>query len=151
MDGTGRQELARFELKAIDWNHSGVEGFLRPQEGPNELLGDILTTGQGDVRMPRAKIRFKAGGERGVRHAFVQLKKMRMSVTDPEPNNLRTAFRREGSDPVERKKKARESNCEQLGTQPLFRLRRHISEKGQREMKLFRASASAHRADADPG
>ena len=106
MDGAGRQEPARFELKAIDWNHSGIEGFLRPQEGPHELLGDILTARQRNVRTPRPKIWLNARGKRGVRHPFVQLEKMRMSVTNAEPNDLWATFSREGGNPVEREKEA---------------------------------------------
>ena len=88
--------------------------------------------------IPRTKIRLNASGQRGVRHAFVQLKKVRMSMTDAEPNNLRAAFSREGSNSVERKKKAREPNRAQLDAQPLFRFRCYISKKSERKMKLFR-------------
>lgn len=89
------------------------------------------------MRMPWAKFRLEAGGERSVGHAFVQLEKMRMPVTDTEPNNFRATFAREGSNPVERKKKTCESNREELGAQLFFGIRCHVPEKGEREMNLL--------------
>ena len=89
------------------------------------------------MRVPWAQVRLEAGSERGVRHAFVQLEKMRMSVTDTEPDDFWAAFGRKGSNPVERKKKTCESDREELGAQVLFGIRWHVPEKGEREMNLL--------------
>ena len=125
-------------MERIDRDKSAIEGGARSQERPDRFPRHILAAGERKVRMPGAKIRLNARGQRGVRHAFVQLEKMRMTVTNAEPNDPRAAFRREGSNPVEREEKAREPNREQLGVQSLLRFCRHIPEESEREMKLLR-------------
>jgi hypothetical protein len=124
-------------LEGINRDKTCIESGVHAEERSDHLGRDVVTTREREVRMPRAKIWLEGSGERGVGHAFVQLEQVRMSVTDTEPDNFRAAFGGEGSDPVERKKKARESNREQLAAQLLLSFGCHISDKRKREMKLF--------------
>lgn len=77
-----------------------VVGVL-PKERTQGRSGDILATGESYVRMPRAKIRFKAGAEGGVAHFLVQLEKMRMTTPDTDPENFWITFGRESPEPVQ--------------------------------------------------
>ena len=87
--------------------------------------------------MPRAKIRFEASGEGGVSHAFVQLKEMRMSPADTDPDDLRPAFPWKSSDLAQRQEESREMDAGETGAQFLLRSGIHIAEESQGEMNLF--------------
>ena len=111
---------------------------MRTQKWPNEFGGRILTTREGDVRMPRAKVRFETGRERGVGNALVELEEMRMTCADTKPDDFRAAFCRENSKSTERKKKRAELNREQVFAQFCFDAGFDVSEKAQGKMQLFR-------------
>ena len=90
--------------------------------------------------MPRAKIRLEASGQGGVSHAFVQLKKMRMPPADPDPDDLRPAFRVESSDTRRSGRKKAVKRMRRTDAQFLLRSGIHIAEKSEGEMNLFAAS-----------
>jgi hypothetical protein len=91
-------------MKRIYWNEPCIVLGVLAKEGAQDGGGDILTTRQSNVRMPGAKVRLNPGAECGIAHFLVQLKQVRMTVTDTQPENLRIAFRRERAEPLQRKK-----------------------------------------------
>jgi len=111
---------------------------MTAQKWMDRLRGNILAARQRDVRMPRAEIRLYPGGQSGVRDSFVQLKKMRMSATDSNPNDVRPASRREGADAVKRQEEGSKLNRAQMRAQFLLCLGGDAAKKSQREMNLLR-------------
>jgi hypothetical protein len=108
------------------------------QKWTDRLRGNILAAGERDVRMPWAQIRLDPGGQSGVGHSFVQLKKMRMSAAHANPDDVRPASRREGADSVKRQEERSKMNREQLRAQFLLRLGGDVAQKSQGEMQLVR-------------
>ena len=84
------------------------------------------------------EIRLDAGGQRGVRHSFVQLKEMGMSAPHADPNDLRPAPGRKAPDAVQRQEEGGKLNGAKVRAQFLLGLDGNITEKGQREMNLIR-------------
>ena len=108
------------------------------QKWTDRLCGHVLAAGKRDVRMPRAQIRLDPGGQSGVRHSFVQLKKMRMSAANANPDDVRPASRRESAESVKRQEERSKMNREQLRAQFLLRLGGDAPQKSQRKMQLVR-------------
>jgi hypothetical protein len=69
-------------LERIDRDKAGIETGMRAQELFDGLARHVLATRERKMGMPRPEIRLDAGGERGVSHAFVQLKKVRVSAAN---------------------------------------------------------------------
>jgi hypothetical protein len=109
------------------------------QKWTDRLRGNILAASERNVRMPRTQIRLDPGGQSGVSNSFVQLKKMRMSAANANPDDLGRAFRREGADTVKRQEERSKMNREQLRAQFLLRLGGDAAQKSQGEMQLVRA------------
>lgn len=79
-------------MERVDADHSSVEIGIRLQKFPERLSGNIAATRDRDVRMPGAKLRFDADGQRGFLNAFVNLEQMRVRFADADPDNFRRAF-----------------------------------------------------------
>ena len=87
---------------------------------------------------PRPEVRLDAGGQRGIRDSFMQLKEMGMSTPHTDPNNLRPASRWKAPEAVEREEEGGKLNRAKIPAQFLFCLGANVTEKGQREMNLSR-------------
>ena len=105
MDPSGDGRLDR-SGKEIDLDQSEIIFRVRTQKGPNRFGGNIFATSQGNVRMPRPEVRFESGRERGIGHALVQLKEMRVARPHSEPNDPRAAARRKVEMPRSGRKNA---------------------------------------------
>jgi len=88
--------------------------------------------------MPRTKVRFKAGAERGIAHFLVQLEKVRVTATHPDPEDLRITFGGKGAEPVEGEEERSELNGTEIGPKTSFLVGVNIAEKSKREMDLIR-------------
>jgi len=98
------------------------------------------------MRMPWAQFRFDSNGERRFLHAFVKLKKMRMSLPDSHPDNFYMTLGRKSSNALDRKKERAELDCRELFAQSKIDILRDVGEKAEREMNLI-AHRPAHTAD----
>ena len=92
MNWPRRREVAGIKMERVDANHSSVELGIRLQEFAESLNGDIAATRHRDVRMPGAKLRFDADGQRGFLHALVNLEQMRVCFAEADPDNFRRPF-----------------------------------------------------------
>ena len=92
MNWSGGRQVAGIKMERLDMDHSSVELSIRLQEFPERLSGDTAATRDRDVRMPRAKLRFDADGQRGFLHALVNLEQMRVRFADADPDNFRRGF-----------------------------------------------------------
>lgn len=137
MNRAGGRELARVKVECLHVDHSHIKIDIRLQEFSHRLRRDIATTRERDVRMPRTQIRVEANGEGRVAHPLVQLKKVRMPVTDADPDNLGCAFRRECSDAGYRQKKSAEMNRAEFFAEFCIDIFRHVTKETEREMYLF--------------
>ena len=79
-------------------DHSGIELGIRVQKFSKRLRGHIAATRNRDMRMPGTKLRLETGSERGLLHSLVNLKQMRVCLTDTDPDNFRRTFCRKRSD-----------------------------------------------------
>ena len=126
----------------FNWNESictrpASKSVVPAEEGTNRLRRNILATREGQVRMPGSQIGLEPGGECGVGHLFVQLKEVRMTVANPEPENFRPPFRRKSAEPVQRKKERTEMDGAKVDAQFFLRFRIDVAEEGEREMNLL--------------
>jgi hypothetical protein len=68
------------------------------QKWLKRLPRNILATREGDVRMPGTKVRFDPYGQRGVGNFLVELKEVRMTLADANPDYLWPTPCREDTD-----------------------------------------------------
>lgn len=85
-------------MESLDADHSRIKLGIRLQELPKRLRRNILTTRNGKMRMPRPKLRLEARSKRGFLYALMNLKQMRMRLTDANPDDFRSTFSRKSSD-----------------------------------------------------
>lgn len=96
--------------------------------------------------MPGAQIRFLPNGQSGFLHPLVQLKKMRMTRADTNPNNFCRAFWRKCSNTLDWQKESAKLNCPKFFTQRKIDIVPHVREKAESEMHLI-AFSPAHASD----
>ena len=96
------------------------------------------------MRMPWPQLRFQSHLERGFLNPFVQLKEMRMTGTDANPNYLHDTFWRKSSDSFYRQEERAKFNRLEFFAQAELDLLRDAREKTEREMNLI------DRGPADP-
>lgn len=89
------------------------------------------------MRMPGPKLRFQSDLERRFLNAFVQLKKMRMALTDANPNNFHVAFGWKSSDSFDWQKKGPELNRVEFFAQGKIDILRNVREKTEGQMDLI--------------
>src|SRR5581483_555255 len=146
MNWTSRCELARIKMERLNPDHSCIELGIRLQELSKRLRRNILATRNGDVRMPRAKVRLEARSERCLLHSLVNLKQVRMRFADADPDDFRRALCRKRSDPNNRQKKGAELNCTEFFSQGRFSFILDFIEETERQMHLRRIGP-AHTAN----
>jgi hypothetical protein len=93
-------------MERFDGDHSGIELGIGLQKLSERLDGYITAARDRNVRMPWPKLRLEAGSERRLLHPLVNLKQVRMRLTDADPNNFRRTFRRKRSDANNGQKKS---------------------------------------------
>ncbi len=96
-------------MKCVHANHPGIEVGNFFQERPGVCSG-VMAARERDMWMPGAKFRFEAGGKRCFLHTLVNLEKMRMTRTHPDPDNLWWTFRWKRSDAGYRQEESAEAN-----------------------------------------
>jgi len=90
--------------------------------------------------MPGTQLGLESHCERCFLDTFVQLKKVRMCLSDSNPDNLHVTFRREGSDAFDRQKKRAKFNRAQFFTQRRVDIVGNVRKKAEREVDLIRRS-----------
>src|SRR5436309_11538656 len=92
------------------------------------------------MSMPGTQLGLESHCERCFLDTFVQLKKVRMCLSDSNPDNLHVTFRREGSDAFDRQKKRAKFNRTQFFTQRRVDIVGNVRKKAEREVDLIRRS-----------
>ena len=132
----GRRELTGIKMKGVYANQTEIEICIPLQEFSERLSRDIAATCEGDVRVPRAKVGFQAGGERCFLDAFVNLKQVRVALTDANPNYLRRAFRRKRADAGNWKKKCAKLDRAEFFAQRKIDIFGDVPKETERKMHL---------------
>ena len=96
-----------------------------------------MTASERDVRMPGAQIRFQSNGEGGFLRALVQLKKMRMTCADTDPDNLWHASWRKCSDAFDWQNEGAKLNGAEFFAQGKIHIRSHVRKEAERKMHLI--------------
>lgn len=94
--------------------------------------------------MPWPQLRFKSHLERSFLNTFVELKEMRMTGADANPDYLHDAFWRKSSNSFNRQEERAKFNRLEFFAQAELDVLRHAWEKTEREMNLI------DRGPADP-
>ena len=137
MNRAGGRELARVKVERLHVDHSRIKIDIRLQKFSHRLRRDIATTRERDVRMEWTQIRFETNGEGCIGQALVQLKNVRMPVTDADPDNFGWTFRWERPDASERQKKSAEMNCAEFLAKFCIDVFRYVAKETECEMHLF--------------
>ena len=124
-------------MKGIDPHQTAIEASMRTQKVAERLVGDILATRQGDMRVPRSQVGIEARREGGVGHALVELKEMRMPLADTDPDDFWPALRRESSNLAQWQEEGADMDVCETNPQFLFRFGLHAAEESKREMHLL--------------
>jgi hypothetical protein len=88
--------------------------------------------------MPRFKLWFEPGSERGFLHALVNLEQMRMRLPDADPDNFWSAFCGKASDANNGQKEGAKLDRAEFFTQHEIDVVRHIAKETERQMHLSR-------------
>jgi hypothetical protein len=143
---TRRCQPARIKMEVLDPDHSCIELGIRVQKFSERLRGHVPAARDRDVRMPRFKLWFDPGSERGFLHALVNLEQMRMRLPDADPDNFRSALCGKCPDANNRQKEVAELDRAEFFTQHEIDVVPHIAKETQRQMHLSRVDA-AHTAN----
>ena len=85
-------------MEILDPDHSCIEPGIRLQKLSKRLRGHVAAARDRNVRMPRFKLWFEPGSERGFLDALVNLEKMRMRLPDADPDDFRSPLCGKGPD-----------------------------------------------------
>jgi hypothetical protein len=133
-------------MERLDADHSGIELSIRPQEFSKRLRRNIPATRNGYVWMPGAKLRFETGSERGLLYALVNLKQVRVRLTNASPNNFWRIFCRKPSDANNGQKKSAKLDDAEFFSKRKIGFIRDFAEETERQMHLRRIGP-AHATD----
>ena len=139
-------ELTRIKMERLDTDHSGIELSIRLQKFSKRLRRNIPATRNGYVWMPGAKFRFETDSERGLLHALVNLKQVRVRLIDANPNNFRRTFCRKRSDANNGQKESAKLDHAEFFSQGKIGFIRDFTEETERQMHLRRIGP-VHAAD----
>ena len=106
-----------------------------------------MTTRESKVRMPWTQVWFQSDRERGLLHAFVKLKEMRMALADSDPDYFHWPFGRKCSNAFDRKEKRAKPNHFQFFPERTIDIFANVGKKTQSQMDLV-AGGPAHTANA---
>jgi hypothetical protein len=143
---TGRCELARIKMEILDPDHSCIELGIRLQKLSERLRGHVAAARDRNVRMPRFKLWFEPGSERGFLDALVNLEQMRMRLPDADPDDFRGALCGKSSDADNGQKESAELDRTEFFPQRKIDVVRHIAKETERQMYLSRVDP-AHTAN----
>jgi len=87
--------------------------------------------------MPWTQVRFECDGEGSFLHAFVELKQVRMTRADTDPDNFRRTFRWKFSKAFDREKERAELDRAEFFAQGKIDIFRHIGEETESEVHLI--------------
>jgi len=87
--------------------------------------------------MPGAQVCFRPDGESGFLHALVELKQMRMTRADANPNDFRRTFRWKFAEAFDREKERAELDRAEFFAQGKIDIFRHIGEETESEVHLI--------------
>ena len=135
---SGGSQPARIKMEILDPDHSGIELGIRLQKLSERLGGHVAAACDRNVRMPRFKLWFEPGSERGFLHALVNLEQMWMRLPDADPDNFRSAFCGKGSDANNGQKEGAKLDRAEFFPQRKLDVIRHIAKETERQMHLSR-------------
>ncbi len=138
MNRSRRCELAGIKMESLDADNSRIELGIRLQKLAKRLRGHIAATRERNVRMPGAKLGVEPGSERGFLHPLVNLKQVRVRLTDANPNNFRRALCRKRSDANNGQKEGAELDCAESLPECEVDIVRDIAVESERQMHLRR-------------
>lgn len=92
---------------------------------------NVAASGESDVGMERAQIWFEANGEDRFLDPFMELKEMRMTGADTDPDNFWSAFAGESSKPDERQEEGFPGNGAKFFAKFFPGLSRNASEEAE--------------------
>jgi hypothetical protein len=133
-------------MEILDSDHPCIELAIRLQKLSERLRGHIAAARDRNVRMPRFKLWFEPGSERGFLDTLVNLEQMRMRLPDADPDNFRSALCGKGSDANNGQKEGAELDCAEFLPQRKLDVVRHIAKETERQMHLSRVDP-AHTAN----
>jgi hypothetical protein len=84
-------------MEILNVYHSGIEPGIGLQKFSEGLRGYIAATRNRDMRMPGTKLRLEPRTKRRLLHSLVNLKQVRMRLTDADPNDFWRALCRKCS------------------------------------------------------
>jgi hypothetical protein len=125
-------------MECLDTDHSGIELSIRPQKLSKRLRRNIPATRNGYVWMPGAKFRFETDSERGLLHALVNLKQVRVRLIDANPNNFWPTFCRKRSDANNGQKESAKLDHAKFFSQDKIGFIRNFTEETECQMHLRR-------------
>src|SRR5438270_11974719 len=108
MNRPGGRQFTGIKMEILDPDHSCIELGIRQQKLSERLRGHVAAACDRNVRMPRFKLWFEPGSERGFLHALVNLEQMRVRLPDADPDNFRSPLCGKGPDPTNGQGKCRE-------------------------------------------
>jgi hypothetical protein len=118
-------------------NSSAIKIHIRFQEFAGNSGINFPAPGESDVRVPRTQFGLERCRQSGFLNAFVNLKKMWMSTTNADPDNLWRSRWWEGPNPGDREKKCTELDDAQFLAELEIDLFGNASEKTEREVHLL--------------
>ena len=136
MNRAGRGQRALIKMKLFHAKHPALEIAMLFQEWFYERGGDAASARDCEVRRPGAFFDRQSAGESGLVDAFVQLKQVRMGLSDADPENARLAVFRENGEASDRKKECTKGNGAELFFQCFCNGRRDAGEEGEGEVNL---------------
>ena len=92
MDRTSASEFARIESEFLDVDHAGVVIAIFLEERFHQRRRDSAGARNGEMGCPGAFLDRQIARKSGFVHTLVQLKKVRMSVADSNPKDVRHPF-----------------------------------------------------------
>ena len=90
-------------------HHAGVVIAMFFEERLHQCRRDSSAARDGKMRRPGPLLDRQIAGQSGLIHALVQLKEMRMGVTNADPEDVRHPFFRKGAKSGHRQEKMRET------------------------------------------
>src|SRR4029077_7131352 len=116
------------------------------QKFSKRLHRNIPATRNGYVWMPGTKFRFETDSERGLLHALVNLKQVRVRLIDANPNNFRHTFCRKRSDANNGQKESAKLAHHKFFSAGKVGFIRDVAKETERQMHLRRIGP-AHTAN----
>lgn len=119
-------------------NAAGFDLGVRFQKFADTTYVDLATTRERNVRMPRTQLWLEPGGKGRLLHAFVDLKEMRMTSTNSDPEDFRGTFCWKCAKTEYQQKECAELDQTELFSKSGIQFGRHVAEKTKCKMQQVR-------------